>query len=906
LTGTTDFADEQARAAAVEATLAGLDLPTKVALLGGTDMWAVGPGTAGSGSGFGRLVLSDGPAGVRGENWTPEDPSLSLPSPTAIGATWDVGAAHAAGLLLAQEARRKGAHAVLAPTVNLHRTPYGGRHFEAYSEDPLLTGALGAALVTGLQQGGVAATPKHYVANDAETDRFTVDVRADGRSLRELYLEPFERIVRTARPWLVMAAYNSVNGVTMSEHDALNNGVLRAEWGFDGVLVSDWTAARSTLGCVRGGLDLAMPGPDTVYGEHLVAAVREGRVAPEAVDVLARRMLMLAARTGVLDGATPAVPAAALPAPLDGAATVRELAVRSFVLLRNEYNQDSGHDGHNRYDGYADSHRTAGRDGGAPLPLDVGTAVPAEGGGGAVRRIAVSGLHASAPRFGGGGSSQVFPERVSTPLDALRAALPPGVALSYEPGPDPRTLLAPATGADGFRLAAVLHGLDDTELAHAEQRDGSVRWMGSLPGEVSFADLGRVELVGEFTPRESGTHRLAVRGVGHFRLEAGDRVLYDAELRAESEDPAAAFLTPPQRTFLLDAEADKPLSVRLLHSVPTQGVGGLFGLVSFELGYGAPAVPEQELIERAAAAAADADCAVVFVGTTDESESEGVDRETLALPGGQDQLVARIAQVNPRTVVVVNAGSPVLMPWRHDVAAVLLCWFPGEAGGEAIADVLLGDAEPGGRLPTTWPDTEDDLPVRQVAPGSDGQLPYAEGPYIGYRAWRRSAGPGPAYWFGHGLGYTRWEYESLNITALPADAGNDLSGEPHGPSRDPYEAVAEVTVRVRNSGRRAGREVVQLYLGPEGPERRLAAFAVVEAEAGEAAQANLCVPRRAVQSWDDAHSAWRPRPGPHSFAAGRSAVDIRLTAELDLPPDGRRTGAEQAEQAGRAGRQQQG
>ncbi|WP_326806943.1 glycoside hydrolase family 3 C-terminal domain-containing protein [Streptomyces sp. NBC_01775] len=836
-------ADARARAAAVEDALAKLSLPAKAALLGGTDMWSVGPE---SGAGFGRLVMSDGPAGVRGEDWTPEDPSVALPSPTALGATWDIALAHEAGLLLAQEARRKGAHVVLAPTVNLHRTPYGGRHFEAYAEDPELTGVVGAALVSGIQQGGVGTTPKHYVGNDSETDRYTVDVRADGRTLREQYLAPFERIVRTARPWGVMAAYNSVNGVTMSEHDTLNNGVLRGEWGFDGVLVSDWTGARSTTGCALGGLDLAMPGPDTVYGEHLVAAVRDGRVPEETVDTLVRRVLLLAARAGVLDGAPPAVPPHALPRPLDGEATVRELAARSCVLLRNE--------------------RSA-------LPLDLPHGGGEAPGAGTVRRVAVSGLPASAPRFGGGGSAQVFPKSVSTPLAALREALPVGAGLSYEPGPDPRSRLAAATSGDGFALTAVLHGLDDAELARVEQADGSVRWMGSLPGGASFADLGRVELTGEFTPLESGAHRLAVRGVGHFRLEAGERVLYDAELTPESEDPAAAFLNPPQRIFLFDAEAGQTVAVRLVHSVAVQGLGALFGLVSFELGYGAPAVPDEELIQRAVFAAEEADSALVFVGTTDDSESEGVDRDTLALPGRQDELVSRIAAVNARTVVVVNAGAPVLMPWREEVAAVLLSWFPGEAGGDALADVLLGHAEPGGRLPTTWPDTEDDLPVRQVVPDGDGQLPYAEGPYIGYRAWRR-AGAEPAYWFGHGLGYTEWDYEALNIT--PA--------APAGSSADPYAPVAEVTVRVRNSGPRAGREVVQLYLGPEGAERKLVAFAVVEAGPGASAEARLSVPLRALQTWDETHEVWQPLPAPHTFTAARSASDFRLTAQLALAP----------------------
>ncbi|WP_344570023.1 beta-glucosidase family protein [Streptomyces axinellae] len=854
--GASDLHDARARATAVEEALAKLSLPAKAALLGGTDMWSVGPEP---GAGFGRLVMSDGPAGVRGENWTPEDPSTALPSPTALGATWDLALAREAGLLLAQEARRKGAHVVLAPTVNLHRTPYGGRHFEAYAEDPELTGVIGAALVSGIQEGGVGTTPKHYVANDSETDRYTVDVRADGRTLREQYLAPFERIVRTARPWGVMAAYNSVNGVTMSEHDTLNNGVLRGEWGFDGVLVSDWTGARSTTACALGGLDLAMPGPDTVYGEHLVAAVRDGRVSEETVDTLVRRVLLLAARAGVLDGAPPAVPPHAVPRPLDGEATVRELAARSFVLLRNE--------------------RSA-------LPLDVPRGGEAPGAG-TVRRVAVSGLPASAPRFGGGGSAQVFPRHVSTPLGALREALPAGVALSYEPGPDPRSRLAPAAPEDGFALTAELHGLDDAELARVRQADGSVRWMGSLPGGAPFADLGRVELTGEFTPAESGTHRLAVRGVGHFRLEAGERVLYDAELLPESEDPAAAFLNPPQRVFLLDAEAGQTVSIRLVHSVAVQGLGALFGLVSFELGYGAPAVPDEELIQRAVFAAEEADTALVFVGTTDDSESEGVDRETLALPGRQDELVSRVAAINDRTVVVVNAGAPVLMPWRDEVAAVLLCWFPGEAGGDALADVLLGHEEPGGRLPTTWPEAEDDLPVRQVLPDGDGQLPYAEGPYIGYRAWRR-AGAEPAYWFGHGLGYTEWDYEALNIAppdpdlsgagVTAADAADTAGAE------DPYIPAAEVTVRVRNSGPRAGREVVQLYLGPEGPERKLVAFAVVEAEPGESAEARLTVPLRALQTWDETHETWQLLPAPYIFTAARSAADFRLTAQLALAP----------------------
>jgi beta-glucosidase len=819
---------EQARQDAVDAALARLDLDGKVALLSGADMWSV---PANPGIGLGRLLTSDGPVGVRGESWTAEDPSLALPSPTGLAASWDPETAKLAGRVLAQEARRKGVHVVLTPTINLHRAPYGGRHFEAYSEDPLLTGAIGAAVVEGVQSGGVGTTPKHYVANDSETDRMTVDARVEEAALRELYLAPFEYLVRTAGPWGLMAAYNQVNGTTMSEHDRLNNGVLRGEWGFDGVLVSDWTGARDTVGCALGGLDLVMPGPVTVYGENLIAAVRAGTVPEQMVDTAARRMLLLAARVGILEGAPAAVEESELPAPLDGEATARQLAVRSFVLLRNQRQV---------------------------LPLAAGTEV---------RRIAVSGRAAQRIRPGGGGSAQVFPTHVISPLDGLRAALPADVELSYAPGPDPSVRYAPAE--QGFTLRAALLAPDDTELGSTAQTNGQVLWLGALPGGVSMTEVGSVELLGEFTPEVDGAHRFSVAGVGQFRLQVGEQVLFDGDIEQPSADPASGFLNPPRQTVEVELKAGQALPVRLRNTLAERDPRRAFGLVAFELGHAEPLIPEDELIAQAVREAEDADVAVVFVGSTSESESEGIDRETLALSGRQDELVSRVAAANPNTVVVVNSGAPVLMPWRDEAAAVLLAWFPGQEGGHAIADVLLGAAEPGGRLPTTWPAEEKDLPVSQVTPDADGRLPYTEGRYIGHRAWRRT-GAEPAYWFGHGLGYTDWEYEGITVRSTGAAADADA----------PYAAVAEVEVRVRNTGQRPGRETVQLYLGPEGPEQTLAAFAVVEAEPGATAVAHLRVPLRSVQRWDETAAGWRTVTGPHPLAAGRSAADLRLGAEL--------------------------
>ncbi|MET8700814.1 glycoside hydrolase family 3 C-terminal domain-containing protein [Kitasatospora sp. NPDC004723] len=813
------------REAAVEAALARLDLPAKVALLAGADMWSL---PANEEIGLGRLVMSDGPAGVRGEQWTPDDPSVALPSPTALAATWDLDLVRRAGRLLAQEARRKGAHVVLAPTVNLHRGPRGGRHFECYSEDPLLTGELGAALVRGVQEGGVGTTPKHFVANDSETDRYTVDVRVDERTLRELYLAPFETIVKKAHPWGLMAAYNAVNGPTMSEHTELNNTVLREEWGFDGILVSDWTGARDTVRAALGGLDVAMPGPATVYGEHLVEAVRTGLVPEEVVDELARRVLRLAARVGLLAGAPAAVAAEDLPAPIDGEALVRELAARSFVLLRNE---------------------------GGVLPLDPAPA-----------SLALIGAAAAEARIGGGGSAQVFPTRVVSPLEGLRAALGEGTELVHAIGSDPRTFLPPAAFPRTAELLGAAGSLGTAPLA-----DGSVRWLGALPGGVEFADLREVRITGVLTAGTAGTHQLAVRGVGRFRLEADGEPLFDGLLLPEGEDPAAAFLNPPEHRVELTLAEGRPVTVTLTYTMPEAGGFAGFGLVSFALGHAAPSASPEELIEQAVAAARAAEVAVVVVGTTEEVESEGVDRAGLRLPGRQDELVARVAAANPRTVVVVNAGAPVLMPWRDSVAAVLLGWFPGQQAGEALADVLLGTVEPGGRLPTTWPAEEADCPVWEVVP-TEGRLDYSEGLFIGYRAWQRRAGAAPAYWFGAGRGYTGWAYESLEARPVNGSA----------------ETLAEVVVRVRNTGGRTGREVVQVYLATDGsdrtrPDRQLAGFAVVEAEPGGVATARITLPRRAVQSWDSTARAWRDNPGVHTVEAGPSAGDRPLALALTVP-----------------------
>ncbi|MCM2414321.1 glycoside hydrolase family 3 C-terminal domain-containing protein [Streptomyces sp. RKAG290] len=816
----TSIHPEAAREAAAEAALAALGLDDKARLLAGQDMWSLPALPA---VGLGSLVMSDGPVGVRGVSWSADDPSVALPSPTALAATWDPDLARRAGHLLAQEARRKGVHVLLAPTVNLHRSPLGGRHFEAYSEDPYLTGEIGTGYVRGVQDGGVGTTVKHFVANDAETERFTVDNIVSPRALRELYLAPFERIVANAHPWGIMAAYNRVNGSTMTEHRYLQNEVLRGEWGFDGFVVSDWLAARSTVAAVTGGLDVAMPGPRTVYGAALAAAVRAGEVEESVLDTAVRNVLRLAARVGVLDGAPPAVAEADRPADVDGDALAREIARRSFVLLRNER---------------------------AALPIDPS----------AVRRVALSGALARDARVLGGGSAQVFPHHIVSPLDGLLEALPEDV-LDYRLGADPNDELVAAD--QGFTLKAVCYDAAGTVIGSTPLHTGAVQWIGAdLPAGVTHEALHSIEITGTFVPRDSGEHLFGTRGTGALTLTLAGATLYDDVHGASgSTDPGELFFGAPQERGRVRLTAGEPVEVSLRLVPGTGGADSPIPLVAFTLCHLGPRRDPGELIAEAVEAARAADTAIVVVGTTERVESEGFDRTGLRLPGHQDELVRAVAAVNPNTVVVVNSGSPVELPWRDEVAAVLLSWFPGQEGGAALADVLLGAAEPGGRLPTTWPVVLADAPVAATTP-TDGELHYDEGVFIGYRAWERT-GTAPAYPFGHGLGYTTWTYETLTATEDTA------------------------TVRVTNTGARPGAETVQLYLAPqadtvERPVRVLAGFGRVEAGPGQSVEVTVPLERRGYEVWDEAAYGWAVVPGTYEVQAAHSLGDVRLTATVEI------------------------
>jgi beta-glucosidase len=818
-----------------------LTLEQKVQLLTGADFWALYDEPA---AGLRRLVLSDGPAGVRGESWDERDTSANVPSATALAATWDTGRVAAVGALLAREARRKGVDVLLAPTVNLHRTPYAGRSFECFSEDPLLTAQLGAAYVRGLQRCGVGATVKHFVGNDSETQRMTVDVHIDDRTLRELYLAPFEVIVRDAGAWAVMAAYNGINGSPMTQSPLLRD-ILHREWGYDGLVMSDWTATHNTEAAAQAALDLAMPGPASRFGpwgEALLEAVAKGAVDEALIDDKVLRILRLAARVGALADAP-----AALELPVEGpdsvavAQELRAAATAGFVLARN--------------------------DGLLPLPRYG----PAERIGLDRRlRVAVIGPNAEVARTMGGGSATVFPPYTISPLDGLRSA---GLHVTYAPGVTSHLrggparapwLLRPGRPVDSGTGAEVRFWTPAGELAGSELRDGATfLWLSGFETAGITDPVARIEVRCVIRATVAGQYQLGVSGIGHYRLLVDGTEVFDVTLALpEDADIAEALMRPPQRLAPVELAAGRSVDVVVEHDVDASPSAGIGTMVQLNLV--PPHGTDDEEIAAAAALAAASDAAVVVVGTTAEVESEGFDRTTLALPGRQDDLVRAVLAANPRTVVVVNSGAPVLLPWAQEVPAVLLTWFSGQEYGDALADVLLGDAEPGGRLPITWPASQEGLPSTQPV---DGVLTYHEGLFIGYRGYDRD-GREPQFPFGHGVGYTTWSHESVTLDQAPQSG-----------------AGVAVCVTVTNTGSRRGREVVQVYASRpdsaiERPAKWLAGFAAVDADPGETVTVGIMVPARAFQHWTD--QGWSTEPGTFVLAAGPSSASLPLTTRVEL------------------------
>lgn len=660
--------------------VARMTVEEKASLCSGKDFWNT---KAVSRLGIESWMMTDGPHGLRKQAAASETlglhasvPATCFPTAAGLGATWNRSLLREVGEALGVESSAEKVGVILGPGVNIKRSPLCGRNFEYFSEDPYLAGELAGAHIQGVQSQGVGTSLKHFAANNQERLRMVIDSVVDERTLREIYLPAFEAAVKKAKPWTVMCAYNKLNGTYCSQNKRLLTELLRDEWGFDGVVMTDWGACDDRVAGLAAGQDLEMPSSGPANDAAIVAAVKAGAVDEKTLDRAVERNLRLYFRVQEGRGAA---------RPFDPAAhhaLARRAAAEASVLLKNE---------------------------GGALPL------PKKG------KIAFLGAFAKTPRYQGGGSSHINPTRIDCAWDEASRSLSGKVELSYSAGYDP---------ADSRPVPALL------------------------------------------------------------------------------------------------AEA------------------------------------------RSAAAAADA--AVVFVGLTDDFESEGFDRGHLRMPESHVALIREAASAAKKTIVVLSNGAPVEMPWLSEVDAVVEGYLGGQAGGSAAVDVLFGDAEPSGRLAETFPLRLEDNPSYLNFPGGREAVEYREGVFVGYRHYDTRSAP-VLFPFGFGLSYTRFEYSGI---AVDKERLSD-------------QETVTVGVTVRNAGSRAGKEVVQLYVGDEEasvprPRKELKGFEKIELAPGESKTVSFTLDARAFAFWDTAASRWRAEQGTYALHLGSSSADIRATVRVEL------------------------
>jgi beta-glucosidase len=806
----------------IESLLKELTLEEKVAMCAGSDLWH---GTPIPRLDIPALKVTDGPNGARGDAVSGKT-AASFPVGSAMASTWNTELIREVGQALGQEVKSKGAQILLGPTINLHRSPLGGRNFECFSEDPYLTGELAIAFVKGVQSEGVGACVKHFVCNDSEYQRHLISSDLDERTLRELYMLPFEMAIKEARPWSVMSAYNRINGVFASSNKILLRDVLKGEWEFDGLVMSDWGAALETVENAAGGLDLEMPGPTRTRGEALVKAVEEGSVSTAAIDESVRRILDITVRAGKFERPEED-PEESIDLP-EHRDLARRTAEEGMVLIRNN----------------------------GILPLQESE----------LKRIAVIGPNARTGQIQGGGSSVVSPHYQVMPLEAMQTHFD-SMEINYEigctnhkyiPVPESGTLYADSDlQVNGVRLQMYAGSEFAGEAVidrHIKRRPSSL-----LPLSMMTRDA----LQRGFSAALTATLVAEQSGDYHFGLLSAGlaRVLIDGEEIIDNwtdQIPGDSFFgrgsAEKRATRRLESGQHYQYRIEFCDDPEVSMTGIRYGIME-------PVADDS--IDRAAVAAAKADAVILIAGSNPDWETEGNDRLDLDLPGDQNLLIKKVLAANNNTVVVLNNGGTVAMPWLEDAAAVLQVWLPGQEFGNALVNILTGTTNPSARMPTTIPKRLQDTPGYDNYPGENGHVHYGERMFMGYR-WYDSRDIEPLVPFGHGLSYTRFEYSNLELVTN--------SGQ----------APVKVTLQVKNTGDRAGKEVIQIYVhdlqaSVQRPEQELKAFRKITLDCNSSTSVELELPERAFAFWDVASNNWRVEPGEFEIRIGASSRDIRLT-----------------------------
>ncbi|MFH1369050.1 MAG: glycoside hydrolase family 3 C-terminal domain-containing protein [Elusimicrobiota bacterium] len=761
------------------------------------------------------IEFTDGPHGVGwGQN-------TCFPTGISFAATWDPALIQRVGVALANETRGQGRNVLLGPCVNINRYPLGGRNFESYGEDPYLAGRIAVGYVKGIQSRKTGTSVKHYACNNQEWCRTTISAEVSERALREIYLPAFEAAVKEADPLTVMGSYNKINGTYACANKHLLIDILKNEWGFKGFVVSDWGAVYTTLESANGGCDLEMPGPGTfMTSSKLYPAVKDGRVSEQIINDKARRLVRAMFRLGLFEE-TPGQkqPAADYAA---SARLAREVAENSIVLLKN-----------------ANSILPLKKDG--------------------IKSIAVIGPNAAVMPVGGGGSSTINPKYMISVLDGIKNKLGDKVKVEYAEGSNnvggitdiPLEFITAGDSSErGFKAEYFNNkDLSGSPVLTKIEKSINYSWSNKPLDPKVPNDNFSARWTAVIAPRETKEYYFGTTS------DDGSRVFIDDKLVVDNwYDHAPMNVIKPARL-----EAGRKYRLRVEYYESSGEASMIFGWI-----------PPDSILQRAIDLAKRSDTVILCMGLSPFFESEGKDRDSFALLEAQDKLIEEVAKVNKNTVLVLINGTPVQMDkWLDKVSGVIEALYPGQEGGNAVADVLFGDVNPSGKLPVTFPKQLDDVARYTPFPGENDRIEYKEGIFVGYRLFDKYKIE-PLFPFGHGLSYTTFEYSNMEVKPI---AGSDN--------------LCSVSIDVANTGQRDGKEVVQLYVSDvqssvERPVRELKRFEKITLKPGEKKKVIFTLDKRAFAYYSVEKKDWVVEPGVFEIQVGSSSRDIRSAKRISL------------------------
>lgn len=798
-----------------------LTLDEKVSLLSGFNSWYTNKIEK---KNIPSIKMSDGPNGVRGDSNSGKS-SACFPCAISIGSTWDLSLIKDIGVALGEEAQAKDVDVLLGPTINIHRHPLGGRHFESFSEDPFLTGKIATNYVQGVQSKNVAACLKHFVGNDTEYERHSISSNIDAQTLREIYLLPFEMGIKEGNAKVVMSAYNKLNNIFCSSHQELLIKILKEEWGFDGYVVSDWGAALETIENANGGLDLEMPGPSNVWGKALIHAVEASEVSEKLIDDKVKRILTVAEFSNRFQKSEIRAEQA-IDQPKHRL-LLRKAAADGMVLLKNE--------------------------GSLPLKKNI-------------KKLAVIGPNALEAQIIGGGSASLRPHYQIHPLEAVQERLGHETEILYSKGCHTHKYLPKINEElmeekDGFLVEYFDGNQFDKNLILQERLTGSKFWVFEGFAKDVISKEERPDISVRFSctykPDISGLHEFEIFGIGKCRLLIDGNELID---NWTSMDPGEAFFTfgSASKKGVINLQKGEAYQIEVQYKFE-----GSFPAVYI----GCQAPDEVDIFQEALETASHADGVILIVGTNSDWETEGNDRADFNLPANQNKLIEAILEANQNTVVVINTGSPIHMPWEKKAKAIIQTWFAGQEFGNALVDVLSGEVNPSGKLPTTFPVKIEDTPAYKNYPGKDLQMNYDEKLLVGHR-WYEANSRKPLFCFGHGLSFTSFNYQNLEVTT-----GSDF--------------VVTCKFEIQNTGDISGLEIAQCYVSfasplPGEPYKTLQGFIKEEIGANELKKVEIKLGPRNFSYWSVETNTWQIREGSYQILIGSSSENILLQTNINL------------------------